>query len=421
MTTKPITAALAVATTRRPALILVLVAVLAVPMACSDDDPGGSVGDETTTSTVAEANVPPELEGEAFVETVEALVADGDGRDNGSEGSRRSQERLVEELELIAEPVAGGDGFLHTFDQGTNVLGLIEGSETPEEVVVLGAHYDHLGHDCPTDTPGDDVCDGAGDNASGVAAVLEIGRRLAEDPPALSVILALWDAEEDDRLGSLAAVESGVIDPASVVTYLNWDMQGTNLLPSLVDTTFAIGGETGGAALDDAVAAGYASSDLEPVDLSLLFGQARSDHATFSDAGVPTVFFSDATSACYHTSQDDLSNLDFGKLARQIDVGEAVARNLAGTGAHPTFAADAPAATFADAEAVLALVRRLEPDIERLLADGQADVEEFFAALEAMVAAGEPAFGEDDVSALLGGTERLVELFTQGDCDGYVD
>ena len=49
---------------------------------------------------------------------------------------------------------------------------------------MLGAHYDHLGHDCPTDDPGDDVCDGAGDNAAGVAAVLEIGRRLAADPPA---------------------------------------------------------------------------------------------------------------------------------------------------------------------------------------------------------------------------------------------
>ena len=60
------------------------------------------------------------------------------------------------------------------------------------------------------------------------------------------MVLALWDAEEDDKLGSIAAVQSGVLDIDSVVAYLNWDMQGTNLLPSLADTTFVIGAETGG-------------------------------------------------------------------------------------------------------------------------------------------------------------------------------
>jgi Zn-dependent M28 family amino/carboxypeptidase len=190
-------------------------------------------------------------------------------------------------------------------------------TETPEEVVVPGAHYDHLGHDCDSDDPDDVVCNGASDNASGVAAVLEISRRLAEDPPSRSVVLALWDAEEDDRLGSMAAVESGVLDIDSVVAYLNWDMQGTNLLLSLADTTFVIGAETAGPALEDAVATGVGSTDLLPVDLSLLFGQGRSDHASFVDAGVPSVFLSDATSACYHTAPDDLEHLDLDKLARR--------------------------------------------------------------------------------------------------------
>ena len=202
-----------------------------------------------------------------------------------------------------------------------------------------------------SDDPDDAVCDGAGDNASGVAAVLEIGRRLADDPPSRSVVLALWDAEEDGRLGSIAAVESGVLDLDAVVAYLNWDMQGINLLPSLADTTFVIGAETGGPALEDAVATGVGSTDLLPVDLSLLFGQGRSDHAASSTAGVPSVFFTDATSACYHTAQDDLEHLDLDKLARQIDLGETVTRAVAGPGARPTFTADAPAASFADAEA----------------------------------------------------------------------
>lgn len=247
----------------RPVRLLLLVTVLAVQVACSDDGASESAEEPTTTSTAAEtATSPDHLDGAAFIDTVTFLAEEGDGRDNLTDGSRTIQDRLVEELEPIAQPVPGGDGFLHGFDQGTNVLGIIEGTEAPSEVVVLGAHYDHLGHDCPTDNPGDDVCDGAGDNAAGVAAVLEIGRRLAADPPARSVVLALWDAEEDDKLGSIAAVQSGVFDLDSVVAYLNWDMQGINLLPSLADTTFVIGAETGGPALEDAVADGTGSTDL---------------------------------------------------------------------------------------------------------------------------------------------------------------
>lgn len=406
----------------RPVRLLLLVTVLAVQVACSDDGASESAEEPTTTSTAAEtATSPDHLDGAAFIDTVTFLAEEGDGRDNLTDGSRTIQDRLVEELEPIAQPVPGGDGFLHGFDQGTNVLGIIEGTEAPSEVVVLGAHYDHLGHDCPTDNPGDDVCDGAGDNAAGVAAVLEIGRRLAADPPARSVVLALWDAEEDDKLGSIAAVQSGVFDLDSVVAYLNWDMQGINLLPSLADTTFVIGAETGGPALEDAVADGTGSTDLQPVDLSLLFGQGRSDHDTFTDAGVPTTFFTDGTSACYHTSQDDMEHLDLEKLARQIDLGETVARAVAGTAARPTFVPDAPTASFEDAEDMRAMAIRAQADLDRYPAEDQADVEQFLAALDAMVENGEAAFDDDDADTLLAGTAALIELFTEGDCDGFLD
>jgi hypothetical protein len=406
---------------RRRFRLLMLATVLAAQVACSDGGPSGSAAEATTTSTTAPPDTSPDqLDTAAFVDTVRFLVEQGDGRDNLSEGSRRVQDRLVEELEAIAQPLPGADGFLHPFEQGTNILGFIEGTDTPEEVVVLGAHYDHLGHDCPTDVPGDDVCDGAGDNASGVAAVIEIGRRLAADPPSRSVVLALWDAEEDSKLGSIAAVQSGVLDLDSVVANLNWDMQGINLLPSLADTTFVIGAETGGPALEDAVAVGTGSTDLLPVDLSLLFGQGRSDHATFADAGVPITFFSDATSGCYHTSQDDMEHLDVEKLARQIDLGETVARAVAGPGARPTFVADTPTASFDDAESMLAMVRRVEADLDRFPAEDQATVEQFLAALEAIVDNGETAFGDDDADTLLAGTAGLVELFAEGDCDGFL-
>jgi hypothetical protein len=394
-------------------------AALTLVAACSgsgdgDDDGGAASG--TTTTTAAS----PSQADEPWAQTLRQLVEEGDGRDNKSEGSQRAQELLVDALDPIAEPLPGGDGFRHPFDQGTNLLGIIEGTDNPDEVVVLGAHYDHLGHDCETDDPDDVVCDGASDNASGVATVLEIGRRLAADPPSRSVVLALWDAEEDDRLGSLAAVESGVIDTDAVVTYLNWDMQGTDLLPSVTDSTFVIGAETGGSALEQAVAAGVDSTDLDPVEVSLLFGQGRSDHATFADAGVPTVFFSDATSACYHTAQDDMDHVDLDKLARQIDMGETVTRAVAGTGARPTFTANGPAITFADAEALLPFVQAAVPDLDGYPEHAQEEAEEFATDLEGIVDAGESAFDDAAVSTLASGTADLVELFTQGDCDGLL-
>jgi hypothetical protein len=402
----------------RRAVPLLLTIVLSASAACSDD-PGASA--DTTTTAAAESTAPDDLDGAAFVDTLTFLAEEGDGRDNLSDGSRAVQNRLVDELDAIAEPVPGGQGFLHPFDQGTNVMGIIEGTTTPGEVVVLGAHYDHLGHDCPTDDPADVVCDGAGDNAAGVAAVLEIGRRLAADRPDRSVVLALWDAEEDGTLGSIAALESGVLDLDSVVAYLNWDMQGINLLPSLADTTFVIGVETGGPSLEQAVAEVTRATDLQTVDLSLLFGQGRSDHAPFAAAGVPTAFFTDATSACYHTSQDDMAHLDVEKLARQVDLGESVARSVAGRDASPAFAPDTVGATFDDAEQLHAMVARATADAELLSAEGRAGAESFLAVLDAMVQAGEAAFGEDDASTLLAATAIFFELLTQGDCNSFVD
>ncbi len=401
--------------------LLLLVAVIAAAVAC-DDGPGGSAGDSTNPPTHGGTTTASDQPaGAAFIDTVTFLADEGDGRDNLSAGSRTVQDWLVNALEPIATPVPGGDGFLHPFDEGTNVLGVIAGTATPSEVVILGAHYDHLGHDCATDQPGDDVCDGAGDNAAGVAAVLEIGRRLAADPPERTVVLALWDAEEDDRLGSVAAVGSGVLDIGSVVAYLNWDMQGINLLPSLADTTFVIGAETGGSALEAAVVSGTRSTDLVPVDLSVQFGQGRSDHASFVDVGVPSVFFTDATSACYHTSQDDMEHLDVDKLARQIDLGEAVAREVAGTDTIPRFVVDAPVASFSDVQAMQAMVERAATDLDRYPAADRAEVERFLVALDAIVEDGSGAFDADDARTLLAGTAAFIELLSEGDCDGFLD
>src|SRR5205814_313651 len=119
----------------------------------------------------------------------------------------------------------------------------------------VGAHYDHLGNGCRSSDPNDDICNGATDNAAGVANVLSIGREIAQRPGARrrSVILAFWDREEDGLLGSAFYVRNPLVPLAQTVGYVNYDIQGANLLPSLERDTFAIGAETGGARLQSLV------------------------------------------------------------------------------------------------------------------------------------------------------------------------
>lgn len=108
----------------------------------------------------------------------------------------------------------------------TNILGKIEG-KNPDEIVIIGAHYDHLGVDPLLE--GDRIYNGADDNASGVAAVLQIARAFVASgiQPERTVIFALWDGEEKGLLGSEYFVLN-YPDLSKIKGYLNFDMIGRN-------------------------------------------------------------------------------------------------------------------------------------------------------------------------------------------------
>ncbi len=392
----------------------VLAALLLLGAACGSDDGPQAETDDTTARS------------RPYESVVEALAADEmQGRDNRTPGSSLAQEVIIDQLDEFAKPLiegaTGPDAFRRTFPEGTNILAMIPGSDRADEFVILGAHYDHIGTDCPSTQPDDDVCNGAGDNAAGVATVLEVGRALADadEPPSRTVILAFWDAEEDGLLGSEAYVADPEVPLESTIAYLNWDIQGVNLSPSVADVTVMVGAETGGRDLVEAAKAATSASRLQTLPLSLLFGQGRSDHAVFADAGVPTVFFTDANSGCYHTAQDEVAVVDFDKLWQQILTAKALAQDLANTDAVPTFVADAPAATFDDAVSMLEVVQQGQEDFSSLQGY-EAAGQQFLADLEAMVDAGPDLFGASAVSTLLSGSAALVDALTTGECDGFL-
>ncbi|MCL3782389.1 M20/M25/M40 family metallo-hydrolase [Prolixibacteraceae bacterium JC049] len=109
--------------------------------------------------------------------------------------------------------------------QARNVLGMIEG-ENPNEIVVVGAHYDHLG------MHNGRIWNGADDNASGVVAVMSIARACMATgvKPKRTIVFACWDGEERGLLGS-RYFASTIDNPKNYVAYLNFDMIGRDRNP----------------------------------------------------------------------------------------------------------------------------------------------------------------------------------------------
>ncbi len=168
-----------------------------------------------------------------------------------------------------------------------NVVGVVPGSKRPDERVIYTAHWDHLGVGQP-DAKGDRIYNGALDNASGTAALLELGRAFAKTKPERSVMFLAVTAEEKGLLGSEYYADNPLYPLATTVGVLNMD--GMNFLGRARDVTMS-----GNAPLtlqDDMikVAAKYGmtfSPDPNPQAGSFY----RSDHFPFAKRGVPAISF----------------------------------------------------------------------------------------------------------------------------------
>jgi Zn-dependent M28 family amino/carboxypeptidase len=170
-----------------------------------------------------------------------------------------------------------------------NVLGKLPGSDKrlADELVVVSAHHDHLGmHE---GGKGDVIYNGAQDNASGVAAMLNIAEAMAslEPRPKRSILFAAVAAEESGLLGSQYFCEHPVVPPGRIAANLNID--GLNIWGRTTDIGF-IG--LGKSTLDDVVGgvARIAGRQLAPDDRPDKGGFYRSDQFNFAKVGVPAIY-----------------------------------------------------------------------------------------------------------------------------------
>lgn len=383
--------------------------------------------------TACEDTVTPKL-----VDRVAHLASDDlEGRDNDTTGGLAARQYLIDQLgDLAPGAVSGATGdaaYLQPFTVsrpagaavGANVLAVVEGTTRPDEFVIVSAHYDHLGSNCHEGIdPSDTVCNGATDNATGVALVLGLAEKFAQSPPDRSVLFAFFDAEEDGLAGSQYYVSNPVVPLAQTVAIVNIDIVGSRLLPSLADVTYALGAETGGPAMRAAVGEAYAHSALEGTQLSALFGQNRSDHFWFLNNEIPALFFTDISGRCYHTTSDEIDVVDFAKLKKQLDVAYLTVGQLVheidGTIVSPTWT-EAPVVSYDDAVGILDSIERAAEDLELLAPADRAKVLDHETTLTGIVAAGPGAFDSDALLATAVAANDMVGILTNGPCDGFLD
>ena len=221
---------------------------------------------------------------------------------------------LSTDLEAIEAPVP-------------NVLAAIPGTDLANELVLLGAHYDHIGADdgtgeCNAQQSGDArdaICNGADDNASGTAMVLEIARAMvtAGVRPRRTVVFAHFAGEELGLLGSKALAEAPPFDLKKVAAMVNLDMVGR-----LGPRGLAIGGigsSDGWMPLLDRIGTKGMSVLYEASVAS------RSDHASFYRKDIPVLFFFTGVHSDYHRPTDhaDKINRDGMQVIGEM-VGEVV-------------------------------------------------------------------------------------------------
>jgi hypothetical protein len=230
-------------------------------------------------------------------------------------------------------PAAHGTGLAGA--RGSNVIGILTGKDPARagEYVVVGAHYDHLGTGGAGSLDPDSAGvphNGADDNASGVAAMLEVARQLKAAPPDRSVIFVAFSGEEEGLLGSAHFVRYPPVPVEQIVAMLNFDMVGRLRDDKLI----VYGVET----------AREWRRTIDSLNVTSRFaltlqgdGFGPSDHTSFTLAKKPVLHFFTGTHADYHRTTDDFAAINVDGILRVATLASNLIRVTAARGTTLTF------------------------------------------------------------------------------------
>lgn len=196
-----------------------------------------------------------------------------------------------------------------------NVVGMVRGTTMPDEYVVIGAHYDHIGHGRRGNSAAaDTIYNGADDNASGTTAVLLAAKALgglrSSERPKRSILFITFSGEEKGLFGSRAWVADPLLPNEKCVAMLNMDMVGRNAGDSVL-----VGGRSVSTDMLDIV---EVANRAEPMKIGYTIEQFmfRSDQASFAQERIPVVFLSGGLHKDYHRASDEPARINLKKVAR---------------------------------------------------------------------------------------------------------
>jgi Zn-dependent M28 family amino/carboxypeptidase len=260
---------------------------------------------------------------------------DMEGRGVGAPGGAKARAYILERFAEIGLKPQGA-GFEHPFSfkrkdgtavNGVNLLARIEGTRSPEKVMVVSAHYDHEG------IKGGKIYNGADDNASGVAGLLAVAEAFKANPPEHSVIIAAWDGEESGLQGARAFVAQPPVALAAIALNVNFDMISKNAKGELYVS--GAGPQPYLKPVLDALAltAPVTLKQGHDTDADGKHNNwtMQSDHGAFAAKAVPWLYFGVEDHAEYHKPTDDFETVPQAFFQKAVTTVVQAARALDGS------------------------------------------------------------------------------------------
>lgn len=244
-----------------------------------------------------------------------------EGREAGSNGGKAASAYLQSELRKVPVLTGGApSGWVQEFGRDyRNVLAVLPGSdpELSREIIVIGAHYDHVGRGNQTNSfgPFGYIHNGADDNASGTAALLELIDAFSSLSPApkRTLLFAFWDAEEVGLLGSKHWVSQPTRALKDIRLVVNIDMLGR-----LREGKLTVMGWRSAAGLRGRLTAVNPTGDLLYLYAPNVI--ADSDHWPFYEAGIPALHLDSCKHEDYHRPTDDADKLNYDGIRRLAEM-----------------------------------------------------------------------------------------------------
>jgi aminopeptidase YwaD len=228
---------------------------------------------------------------------------------------------------FVARSAAAAHAGLPSELPSQNVVAVLRGSDRAlaGEYIVLGAHFDHLGRSGASALDPDSaeaIRNGADDNASGTAAVMELARLLSRHAPRRSVVFVTFSGEELGLLGSQRFVERPPMPMERVVAMLNFDMIGRLRNDRVI--VYGVETATEMRAIVDSAAVGTGLNVRGVGD-----GFGPSDHSSFYVRGIPVLHFFTDLHEDYHRASDDADKVSAAGIGRIVGLAERVVRAVA--------------------------------------------------------------------------------------------